>query len=322
MTGWNTDRGHQPILLTILVLLIGVVAILLFAGLVLFTQLPVFLDVALLFLAFILGLVPALFLLLPRLSVPLQAAKRPAHRFTSHGPTADLLVYLFADRVVAPSRNPISFARAPCRDKTVKLAGLAATLFASAFVSLQQRGLVSLRLVQEGEKWMVNVGCVKWATPLGLEGGIMKVLGDKGSESTIRDIIWDWCYAARIKEIEEIVGHEAAYGLRDRLDRIRITFQPPLDSNGNVVRAVMQEAVDLGYITIGDARRGALAKWAWGRTKAVGNCETIRRLDGEVDRFLEAWRSLQQREPELYSKLMLQCKDVMAEAQKALATAR
>lgn len=293
-TTWNVE-GHGQLLLAIVIFLISLGLVAILTGLIVILAPPDVLVFALV-IGGVIGIVATALPLAARwLGVRLES--NPAGP-GSRQPSAALLVYLFADRVVpfrrtlvTLGRTRVPYAQVPCRDGRVDVVELSATLLTASFFGLRQRGLIRLQLYPDHK---VTVACVKRGGSAGLEAEIMEVLGGAGGESTVSDIV------------------------------VSLLHRDPILRRGSaterVVTAVMQEAVDRGYIRIGNAHRGAFARWAWGARKAVANCPVIQGQRRAFDQFLEAWQSFQQSEPELYAELMGQSKDIVAWAERTQRT--
>lgn len=203
---------------------------------------------------------------------------------TLREPTASMLMYLVADRLVPEKKFRTIGVDVPCKGVKVQLEELAGGLFAASFWSLREQGAVALERTRTRRMLLIpatRVRVARLGRPErgGLEGEILKILED---EDHVYDLIRRW------------------FGSDSR--------SPQWD----VLQATMREAVDLGYIerTETDTGRGTITGFFLGKTevKFEPRCEKISTLEARFDDFASRWRAFRSSESELYEALMDQCK--------------
>lgn len=198
-------------------------------------------------------------------------------------PTDSVLFYLVADRFVAPL---VLGAKVPCTGTRVNTNDLACMLCANALWSLDQQGMVDLRIVPRATapidlfdtaRTQVRVILRSHADRPGLEGLILRNVGSTGDNT--------------------IVGI-----MRRCLDRNAIN---PWQE---VVRTVEQEAVALGYVQRAGPVNGLAAKLLRHATQCEPDCAKIAVLKGQFNRLSYQWQSFQLREPDLFAAILDDCR--------------
>lgn len=197
-----------------------------------------------------------------------------------------LLLYLFADRFVPEKKFRSVGVEIPCRNVQVKLEELAAGLFAVAFWSLREQGIIGLEAFRARRMLVVpttrvRVSGLGSAPRPGLEGEILKALGEK-KEDHVYALVRRW------------------FGTNSR------------SPHWDVVRVVIKEAMDLGYMSQKEEEtgRGAVTGFFLGKTrvKLDPSCEKISSLEGHLEEFASRWENFQSSETELYGALLEQAR--------------
>ncbi|MGH2736894.1 MAG: hypothetical protein ACRDKZ_15040 [Actinomycetota bacterium] len=190
-----------------------------------------------------------------------------------------LLVYLHADRFVARSSRLIDGTPVPCSDQAVHTQPLATLLFASAFWSLRELGLLDMEVVERRNVLGMFPHAEIKVAPRGrderpgLEGSILDNLE---GEEALRDVVCRWSGSHSTDPWHDTV-HEA-----------------------------VSEAVAGGYLTEVKEDCGALARFLWGGSHLEPDCRRIGGLGTTVERFADSWRRFQQ--DTLCDRLTEQCK--------------
>lgn len=201
-------------------------------------------------------------------------------------PTSSTLLYLFADRLIPEKKFRTIGVEVPCKNVQVQLEELSGSLFAAAFWSLREQGVVGLEAFRARRMLVipttrVRVSRLGQAERPGLEGEILKTLDDKRDDH-VYDLIRRW-------------------------------FGSDSSSPGwDVLQVAVQEAVDLGYIdrVEVDKGRGAVTGFFLGKSeiKLEPHCEKISTLEERFNDFASRWQTFQTSEAALYGTLMDQCK--------------
>ena len=195
-------------------------------------------------------------------------------------PSVSTLLYLFADRIVPRDTAWTTGVEVPCAGVKVQRRPLAALMFAAAFFSLRQQGLVELSLGTRRALFVpnqaVNVTGVAGAERPALEGAVLAHL-TATTEDHVYEIIRRW---------------------------FRTSAADPWHS---VIEQGVQEAAALEYLVSVDAHRGRVGAWLLGETKRTGACDRIAALAGDYEEFAAHWQRFCRSERELCRPLMSEC---------------
>lgn len=205
---------------------------------------------------------------------------------TTQAPSSDMLLYLFSDKLVPPANlltGSVSAAgKVPCRDVKVNVQQRAILLFAAAFWSLEEQGLVRLEVVHKKSFGLfpstrVQVTQVQQAQRPGLEGAILRSLSWRGEDSA-SGVIVRW-------------------------------FDQDVSSPyTDVIDASLNDVIAYGYITAGSSQPGQPSERLMGLHQLQPNCAQIASLETMAEEVVAGFKDFQARRPELYEALVKQCK--------------
>lgn len=205
---------------------------------------------------------------------------------TTQAPSADMLLYFFSDKLVPPAKlltgKHAAAGKVPCRDVKVNVQQRAILLFAAAFWSLEEQGLIRLEVIHKKSLGLfsstrVQVTQVQQAQRPGLEGAILRSLGRRG-EDTASDVIVRW------------FGKDVPNPYTD------------------VIYASLKDAIVYGYIKAGNSQPGQAGESLMGLHQFQPNCAQIASLETSVEEVVNRFKDFQASRPELYEALMKQCK--------------
>jgi hypothetical protein len=197
-------------------------------------------------------------------------------------PTVPLIVYLHADRLIPKRPHLGNGTHIPCSDHVVETQALATLLFASAFWSLRQAGLLAIEIVDDAngrsphtEVMLTSVG--RYERP-GLEGAVM---ADLEGPETLSEVVFRW------------------------------SAQHSTDPWHDGVAEVVAEATAAGYLREVPSGGGLLARWLPGRSSLEPDCERIRDLGGRYESFAREWGGFEVEESALHGALVEQCRKAL-----------
>jgi hypothetical protein len=196
-------------------------------------------------------------------------------------PSAPVIFYLFADRIVPKHAPLVEGTSVPCTEVRMQKGALAVRLLSSAFWSLRQQGVIEIEVARSRparrmlRRPDLRVSPLKGVERPGLEGAVLAGLEDRES---VHDVICRWSE----------VGST--------------------DPWHDVLAEVMRETVANGLIRGGGARwRGAhevAGRQRWART----SLRQDRRTRAQVSAAELSWLEFQGREKALHDGLTGQCK--------------
>jgi hypothetical protein len=196
-------------------------------------------------------------------------------------PSVPLIVYLFADRLI-PWRSGLSpGTHIPCCEHDVETSALATSLFATAFWSLWQHGLIEMEIVEHPHaKWSshrveLRVRPLERRARPGLEG---EVMGGLRFEEDIGDVVGRW-------------------------SSMRST-----DPWHDAIREVAAEALAGGYLRQIESKGGVLARWLLRGAELEPDRRRIASLEGQFDRFNNDWSRFRVEGDALHDRLIEGCR--------------
>ena len=196
-------------------------------------------------------------------------------------PSAPLIFYLFADRIVPKHPMLVEGTSIPCTEVRVQKGALAVRLLASAFWSLRQQGVVEIEVAESPQartmlrRPHVRIAPVERVERPGLEGAVLASL--EGRE-TVHDVICRW----------------AEVGSTDPWH--------------DVIAEVVREAVANGLIREVEAAGGVLTKLLGDSVGLEPACDRIAALESRFQQLDSSWVEFQRREKVLHDGLAGQCK--------------
>ncbi|HVE75891.1 MAG TPA: hypothetical protein VND22_03880 [Actinomycetota bacterium] len=192
--------------------------------------------------------------------------------------TWSTMLYLFADRFIPPDKALTVGIEVPCKNIKVQRKPLTAEMFAVAFHSLREAGVITMELTTKKVLFVkttrVGVTLVKQESRPGLEGAIV---ANAGGEDHVKGIIRAW------------------YG------------QDVDDPWSMVIKEGVDEAIGAGLMGHVDAERGAVGSLLMGKTRVEPKCEQIATLQPEFDLWAGRWDLFKGNEAQLYKELVGEC---------------
>lgn len=193
-----------------------------------------------------------------------------------HEPTVPLIVYLHADRLIPKHSHLSDGTHVPCSGHVVETEALATLLFATAFWSLRQAGLLALDVAEIGnghrEVRLKQLG--ERARP-GLEGAILSNLG---GDDLLSEVVLRWS-----------ASHST-------------------DPWHDGVNEVVAEAVVAGYMRKMPPSGGVLARLFSGGTALEPDCARIGSLKDRYESFTLAWERFRLEESAVHEALRERCR--------------
>jgi hypothetical protein len=197
-------------------------------------------------------------------------------------PSAPLIAYLFADRLLSSRPARPQGTHVPCSDEYVQTQPLAVLLFATAFWSLRERALIAMDVADDpGTRWhvhhvAVNVKRLDTASRPGLEGAVMDNLEEEG---TLCDVVCRWSSLHSNNPWHDVIEEEKS------------------------------EALSAGYLrAVTENNSGVLARLLGNGTELESDCSKIAGLETQFHRFHGSWKAFEEKESTFYDHLTADCK--------------
>jgi hypothetical protein len=195
-------------------------------------------------------------------------------------PSVPLVAYLFATRLLPERHRTPHGTHIPCTHEWVPTQPLAVLLFASAFWSLRNRGLIAMEVDGNSSNGLiahhqdVSVRRLASESRPGLEGAVMDHLEDEG---TLCDVVCRWSGDGSTDPWHDTVHEEVA------------------------------EALEWGYLREVPNNGGVIARFLWRESELEPNCGRIRSLEAEFGHFSTEWSRFRDREAPLHDRLNAEC---------------